>query len=341
MILVVGGAGYVGSMLVRGLLNKGYAVRILDRFYYGDRGIKNIEDRLEIIQGDMRKVDSSIFKGINAVINVGGLSNDPTAEYNPKANYEMNVEATKNLARVTKKKGIKRFIFASSCSIYDLGFGREDIVQDEETRVSPKAVYSKSKYDAERILLEMADDNFCPVILRKGTIFGFSYRMRYDLVVNTFIKDALNRQEVTIFRGGEMWRPLIDISDVVKAYLICLEAPEDKVKSQIFNVSHNNYRISELAYRVRGALGEVGIKIEIGVDYTPQNIRSYRVSTKKIESLLGFHASLSVEDSVKNMVKMINKCNYTDFLNPRYYNIEWMTLLEEAEKILKVSDSIF
>lgn len=341
MVLVVGGAGYVGSMLVRGLLNKGYTVRILDRFYYGGRGIKNIENRLEIIQGDMRKVDSSIFKGIKAVINVGGLSNDPTAEYNPKANYEMNVEATKNLARVTKEKGIKRFIFASSCSIYDLGFGGEDIVQDEEARVSPKAVYSKSKYDAERILLEMADDDFCPVILRKGTIFGFSYRMRYDLVVNTFIKDALTKQRITIFRGGEMWRPLIDISDVVKAYLICLEAPEDKVKSQIFNISHNNYRISELAYRVQGALGEVGIKIEIGVDYTPQNVRSYRVSTKKIESLLGFHATLGVEDSVKNMVKMINKYNYTDFLNPRYYNIQWMTLLEEAEKILKVSDSIF
>ncbi len=341
MVLVVGGAGYVGSMLVRGLLDKGYAVRILDRFYYGDRGIKEIEDHLEIIQGDMRKIDSSIFKGVNAVINVGGLSNDPTAEYNPRANHEMNVEATRSLARATKEKGIKRFIFASSCSIYDLGFRGKDIVQDEEARVSPKAVYSKSKYDAERILLEMADDDFCPVILRKGTIFGFSYRMRYDLVVNTFTKDALRRQEVTIFGGGEMWRPLIDISDVVKAYLVCLEAPEDKVKSQIFNISHSNYRISELAYRVRGALEEVGIKIEIGVDYTPRNVRSYRVSSQKIESLLGFRASLSVEDSVKNMVSMINKCNYTDFLNPRYYNIQWMTLLEEAEKILKVSDSIF
>ena len=341
MVLLVGGAGYVGSMLARGLLNKGYTVRILDRFYYGDRGIRDIEDRLEIIQGDIRKTDSSVMEGINAVINVGGLSNDPTAEYNPRANYEMNVVATKNLAEISKKGGVKRFIFASSCSIYDLGFGGEDIVQDEKARVSPKAVYSKSKYDAERILLEMADDDFCPVILRKGTIFGFSRRMRYDLVVNTFVKDALTKQRITIFRGGEMWRPLIDISDVVKAYLICLEAPEDKVKSQVFNISHNNYRISELAYRVREAMEEIGIKIEIGVDYTPQNVRSYRVSNEKIESLLGFHATLSIEDSVKNMVKMINKYNYTDFLNPRYYNIQWMTLLEEAEKILKVSGSIF
>jgi len=337
----VGGAGYVGSMLVRELLNKGYAVRIFDKFYYGVRGIKDIEDRLEVIHGDMRNIDPSILKGVNAVVNVGGLSNDPTAEYNPRANYEMNVVATKNLARVSKERGIKRFVFASSCSIYDLGFRGEDVVQDEETKVSPKAVYSRSKYDAEKVLLEMAGDDFCPVILRKGTIFGFSYRMRYDLVVNTFVKDALTKRKITIFRGGEMWRPLVDISDTVRAYLVCLEASEDKVKSQIFNVSYDNYRISELAYRVREALEDIGIKIEIEVDYAPLNVRSYRVSTKKIESALGFHATSSVENSVKNMVRMINKCNYTDFLNPRYYNIQWMTLLEVVEKILKISGSIF
>ena len=341
MVLVVGGAGYVGSMLVRELLNKGYAVRVFDKFYYGDRGIKDIEDRLEIIQGDMRNMDPSVFKGVDAVINVGGLSNDPTAEYNPRANYEMNVVATKTLARASKERGIKRFVFASSCSIYDLGFEGEDIVQDEETEVNPKAAYSKSKYDAERILLEMADHDFCPVVLRKGTIFGFSYRMRYDLVVNTFVKDALTKGKITIFRGGEMWRPLVDISDVVKAYLTCLEASEDKVKGQIFNVSYDNYRISELAYRVREALKDVGVRIQIELDYTPQNVRSYRVATKKIESVLGFHATSSVEDSVKNMVIMINKCNYADFLNPKYYNIQFMTLLEEIEKILKVSGSIF
>ncbi|TET07782.1 SDR family oxidoreductase, partial [Candidatus Aerophobetes bacterium] len=207
MVLVVGGAGYVGSMLVRELLNKGYAVRTFDKFYYGDRGIEDIKDRIEVIQGDMRNIDSSIFEDINAVINVGGLSNDPTAEYNPKANYEMNVVATKNLAKLSKKRGIKRFIFASSCSIYDLGFGGEDVVQNEEVKVNPKATYSRSKYDAERILLKMVDEDFSPVILRKGTIFGFSYRMRYDLVVNTFVKDALTKGKITIFRGGEMWRP--------------------------------------------------------------------------------------------------------------------------------------
>jgi len=341
LILVVGGAGYVGSMLVRELLNKGYAVRIFDKFYFGDRGVKDIEDRVEIIPGDMRKMSFSIFEGIDAVINVGGLSNDPTAEYNPQANYQMNVLATKNLAKLSKERGIKRFIFASSCSIYDLGLGGEDIVQDEEAEVNPRATYSKSKYEAERILLNMCSENFSPVILRKGTIFGFSYRMRYDLVVNTFVKDALTKGKITVFRGGEMWRPLIDIRDVVRAYICCLESPEEKVKGQIFNISYDNFRISELAYRVREALKDIGIKVEIEVDYTPVNVRSYRVSTRKMESLLGFHPAYSVEDSVKNMVEMINKYNYTDFLNPRYYNIQWMKLLEEVEGIIKNTGSIF
>ena len=341
MVLVVGGAGYVGSMLVRELLNKGYAVRIFDKFYYGEKGIEDVKDRIEVIQGDMRSMDVSVFQEIDAVINVGGLSNDPTAEYNPRANHEMNVVATETLAKLFRKRGVKRFIFASSCSIYDMGFAGEDVVQDEEAKVNPKAVYSKSKYDAERILLKMVDKDFCPVILRKGTIFGFSYRMRYDLVVNTFVKDALTKGKITIFRGGEMWRPLIDISDVVRAYISCLEAPEDKVKGQIFNVSHNNYRISELAYRVREALREIGVKADIEVDYTPQNVRSYRVSTRKIESVLDFHTTCEVEDSTKDMVKMINRYAYTDFLNPRYYNIQWMTLLEETEEILKKLGSIF
>ena len=341
MVLVVGGAGYVGSMLIRELLNKGYAVRIFDKFYYGDRGTKDIEERMEIIQGDMRNMDASVLEGVDAVINVGGLSNDPTAEYNPKANYEMNVVATKKLAKLSKERGIKRFIFASSCSIYDLGFGGEDVVQDEEAEVSPKAAYSRSKYEAERALLEMVDEDFCPVILRKGTIFGFSYRMRYDLVVNTFVKDALTKGKIVIFRGGEMWRPLVDMSDVVKAYITCLEASEDKVKGQIFNISHSNYRVSELAFRVREALRDVGVKTEVEVEYAPLNVRSYRVSTKKIESVLGFRATCGVDDSVKNMVEMIDRYKYTDFLNPRYYNIQWMTLLEETEKILKKSGPIF
>lgn len=203
-VLVVGGAGYVGSVLVRELLERGYSVRVLDRAYFGTQGLSQVSDRVKLVISDMRRLEDSLLDDIEAVINIGGLSNDPTAEYNPKANYEMNTLATEKLAKLCKQKGIKRFVFASTCSIYDRGVEdeKEDIVLDETAEVDPKATYARSKFDAEKILLEMVDDDFCPVILRKSTLYGFSPRMRYDLVVNTFVKDALLKGNITIHYCG-------------------------------------------------------------------------------------------------------------------------------------------
>lgn len=343
MILVVGGAGYLGSVLVRELLARGYAVKVFDRMYYGDSGIREHLGQIKLEEGDVRTMDVSVLDGVEAVINLSGLSNDPTAEYNPRANFEMNARANEFLARLCKKKGLKRFVFASSCSIYDVGVGDEekDIVLDEESPVNPKAAYASSKYQAERALLELADEHFCPVILRKGTVFGFSPRMRYDLVVNTFLKDALSKGYVTTHYGGEMWRPLVDVRDAARAYIVCLEAEEPKVSGQIFNVVYRNFRISELAMRVVGSLREAGLKAELRPDYRYQGIRSYRVSGKKIGQVLGFSPAVTVEESVKDMVESVNRYRYTDFDNPRYYNIVWMKLLEEAHKIIKITGSVF
>ncbi len=343
MILVVGGAGYVGSVLVRELLERGYAVKVFDRLYYGDQGIRDVGERIKLDAGDIRGMDASVLDGVDAVINLSGLSNDPTAEYNPKANYEMNTLATEFLAGLCKKKGIRRFIFASSCSIYDVGIGNDekDIVLDEDSPVNPKAAYSVSKYQAERILLSMSGSDFSPVILRKGTIYGFSPRMRYDLVVNTFLKDVLSKGFLTIHYGGEMWRPLVDVRDAARAYITCLEADESKVRGEIFNVVYGNFRISELALRVVEALREVDVKAEIRADYRYHGVRSYRVSGKKLERALDFTPAVSVEEAVKDMVESVSRYRYTDFDNPRYYNIAWMKLLEEADKIIKVTGSVF
>jgi nucleoside-diphosphate-sugar epimerase len=343
MILVVGGAGYVGSVLVRELLERGYAVKVFDRLYYGDQGIREVLERIKLEVGDIRTIDNSLLDGVDVVINLSGLSNDPTAEYNTKANFEMNTQATEFLAKLCKRKGIRRFIFASSCSIYDVGIGNDekDVVLDEEASVNPKAAYSSSKYQAEKILLSMTDRDFAPVILRKGTIYGFSPRMRYDLVVNTFLKDVLSKGQLTIHYGGEMWRPLVDVRDAARAYITCLEADEDKVRGQIFNVVYGNFRISELALRVMEALKEVEVKAELKADYRYHGVRSYRVSGKKIERALDFTPAVSVEEAVKDMVESITHYRYTDFDNPRYYNIAWMKLLEEADKIIKVTGSVF
>jgi len=342
-VLLIGGAGYVGSVLTEELLERGYSVKIFDRFYYGDKGIEKFKDRVEIIAGDMREMKPEILEEVGAVVNIGGLSNDPTAEYNPKANYEMNTLATKLSAELCKKAGIKRYVFASSCSIYDVGVKDEekDVIFDETAKVSPKAAYSSSKYEAEKILLSLKDENFSPVILRKGTIYGFSYRMRYDLVVNTFVKDALTKGYIIPFYGGEMWRPLIDIRDVAKAYILCIEAEDEKVSGEIFNLVYRNFRISELALRVRSALKSIGIEIDIRPDYRYRGVRSYRVSGEKIKNRLGFIPSISVEESVIDMVEKIKKYNCMNFEDPIYYNIRWMRTLEKADEIIKITGKIF
>ena len=342
-ILLVGGAGYVGAVLAEELLERGYAVKVFDRLYYGQDGLRHIRDRVELVVGDMRTAGPEVLEGVDAVINVGGLSNDPTAEYNPRANYEMNTVATQTLAASCKQQGVRRYLFASSCSIYDRGVGddRKDMLQDESAEVTPRAAYSRSKYEAERALLEMADRDFCPVILRKGTIYGFSPRMRYDLVVNTFVKDALSKGVLTLHYGGEMWRPLVDVRDAARAYIACLEAEEEKVRGQIFNVSFQNVRISELALRVREALRQEGVQVDIRPDYGYKGVRSYRVSAQKIERTLGVRPQVTIEESVADMVDKIRRYGYTDFDNPKYYNIRWMRLLEEAQQVIQVTGSVF
>jgi nucleoside-diphosphate-sugar epimerase len=342
-ILLVGGAGYVGSILAEELLERGYAVKILDRLYYGETGLREIRDRVELVVADMRLLPANVLEDVDIVVNLGGLSNDPTAEYNPKANYEMNTVAAKTLAEMCQTAGVRRYVFASSCSIYDRGVGNDDkdIMQDEETPVSPRAAYASSKREAEKILQNMTSDTFCPVILRKGTIYGFSHRMRYDLVVNTFVKFALSQGYINLHYGGEMWRPLVDVRDVARAYIVAIQADEEMVKGQIFNVSHHNYRISELALRVREALRQVGVDPEIRADYGYRGVRSYRVSTKKIEQVLGFRPKVELEESVIDMVAKIRQHGYTDFDNPRYHNIHWMRLLEEAQNVIDITGSVF
>ena len=253
MILVTGGAGYIGCIAVRQLLDKGEAVRVYDKLYFGDEGLAEVRDKIELVQGDIRSFDPAVLDGCDAVLHLAGLSNDPTAEFNPKANEEINTHGTEVVATACKAAGIKRCINASTCSIYDLGFYAPDFLRDEESEVKPRAAYAVSNYEAERILLAMADDRFCPVILRQVTVYGWSPRMRYDLVVNTFMRDAIGKGSLTVHAGGEMWRPLVDVTDLCRVYIACVEAPDEKVHGKIFNVVGKNYRILELALGARSA----------------------------------------------------------------------------------------
>lgn len=341
-VLITGGAGYIGCVLVEELLAKGYALRVLDTFYWGFEPLKHVEDKVEFVQKDIREVGEDAFKDVFAVIHLAGLSNDPMAEFNPKANYDINTKATKRIAVLCKTNGIRRFTFASSASVYDRGLLAEDLLLDEDAKVSPRAAYSSSKYRAENELLKLSDKDFCPVIMRQGTVYGFSPRMRYDLVVNTMVKSAILTNKINVFCGGEQWRPLIDIHDVALAHVAAIEASLHKVGGKIYNLVYKNYRMLDLAHRIRKVLrDELNINPEIEVDYFQRKDRNYRISGEKIKRILGWEPKISVEESVGHMLKEIKNRSTDDFMHPRYYNIEWMKILKSTSDLLENMKRVF
>ena len=326
-VLLTGGAGYIGVVLLEKLLKKNYTVRLLDNFLFGKDAIKPYIKKIEVVAKDIRKVTKKDLDGIEAVIHLAGLSNDPMADFDPKGNFEINTQGTIRLAGLCKELRIRRFTFGSSASIYDRGILKRTRVQKEEMVVKPKAFYSVSKYRAEKELLKMADENFAPLIFRQGTVYGFSPRMRYDLVVNTMLKTALSEEKIYVFCGGVQWRPLVDVEDVAEAHIKAIEMPKNKLKGQIINLLYKNYQILEVARKVKGIIEKEKKKtIAIIVDHSPRKDRSYRISGEKIKEILGWQPKISVEESVKKMIKKIKEYGYTDYSNPRYSNITWMKL---------------
>lgn len=340
-VLVAGGAGYLGSVLVRELLARGYGVRVLDRLYFGDSGLAGVRDRLELAGGDIRSMDPSLLDGVDAVVHLAGLYNELTALRDPGADYRANANATASLAFLCKGRGVRRFVFASSCAVYHSA-GREDPEEllDEDAELFPKAGFARAKLEAERLLLGLAGPGFSPAVLRLGTLFGFSPRMRYDLLINTFVKDALSRGRMSLHSRGEMWRPVLEARDAARAVIACLEAPEEKVRGRVFNAARGNYRVSELALRVHQALRAAGVSAEIEMARGPADVCNYRVSCARIKRELGFEPSFGVEASVADMLLEIKAAHMTDYDNSRYYNSRWIELLLEAERIIALTGSV-
>lgn len=336
-VLVTGGCGYIGSVLVPMLLERGYEVRVFDKLYFGEEPLKGILHNIELIPGDVRDFDPAILGDIEGVIHLGSLSNDPTAAFDPDATRTINFEGTMKLAKACKERGVEKFTFASTCAVY--GFHLDGIA-DETSPVNPQSDYAKSKLDVDTELQEMADDKFCPVSLRQATVFGFSPRMRWDIVMNAFVMHAFKTRRLDVWFGGETWRPVVHIRDTAKAHIRCLEADPGKVRGEIFNLVYKNYRILELAHRVRKALGEMGINVEVDVNYDQVDNRSYRTAGEKISRVLGFTPSVSVEEGVKEIAGVLRTGQYRDFDHPIYYNMRWMKLLIEVEERLKKTGKV-
>ena len=326
-ICVTGGAGYIGCILTERLLDRGYRVRLLDRLYWGHEPLAHVEDRIEVVEADVRDVPSGALDGVDGVIHLAGLSNDPTAEYDPKANWQMNAVATESLARACVERGIERFVFASSCSLYD---GLPPGMHDERAEIEASGAYGTSKRYGEERLLELIDAGLCPVILRNGTAYGWSPRMRFDLVVNTFVKDALLHERLKLHGGGWMWRPLVDVKDIADAMIAAYEAPAELVRGEIFNVLHSNYQIRELAMLVAGSVQLLGRRVDLEEVPAPALTRDYKCSNTKLAQRLGFIPVRSVTEAVADMLARIDVDDRTMLTDPRYYNIRWMELLHEV-----------
>ncbi len=341
-VLVTGGGGYIGLELCRQLLERGDRVRVVDRLFFGAAPLEqlraNAGGRLDYIHGDVRAWDDAWLSGIDGVSHLAGLSNDPTAEYNPAANWEMNAVATERLGQACKRRGVERFVFGSSASIYD-GIGPG--MFDELSPVRPRGAYSISKKYAEDALRQLSDERFAPTILRQGTVYGFSPRMRFDLVVNTFLKDAVTVRKLYLHGGGWQWRPLVAVADVAAAHVLCLSAPADAVRGEIFNVMQENYQVRQLAMLVAGSLSLVGRTVELVDAPLPPIVRNYRMTNLKLTQRLGFTPAVTVLESIDDMLKKIPLDDVSLLADPRHYNIAWMTLLEEVHAAQRHFASIY
>jgi len=320
-VLVTGGGGYVGAVLIPKLLEHEYAVRVLDLFIYGEQVFDNVKENpnLELHKGDIR--DQSLLRkilpGCDAVIHLACISNDPSFELDPELGKSINYDAFAPLVDISKESGVKRFIYASSSSVYGI---KEEKNVTEDLPLLPLTDYSKYKAMCEDVLLQKRSPGFVTLILRPSTVCGDSPRLRLDLTVNILTNHAVNNRKITVF-GGQQMRPNIHIQDMAQAYIKSLEWLDEDIDGKIFNVGFDNFTVSEIAEKVRKVVGE---DIEIETTPTDDN-RSYHVSSAKIKKELGFVAAHSVEDAIRDLLSSFQAGKIPNSMtDKRYYNIKMM-----------------
>ncbi len=322
--LVIGGAGYIGSMLTRQLLEEGWSVRVLDRFLYTQDSLAGLgEDKVEILRGDVKNIDVIVgaIEGVDAVIYLAELVGDSTVSIAPRTALKTNYLAVTALAHLCTYLNINRFIYTSSCSVYGAS-SSPDVFLTEESPTAPVSLYGKMKLLVEEAVLSTArlpNQLFAPTILRIGTVFGFSHRPRFDLVVNTFVKNACKSGKIELF-GGNQWRPQVHVGDVAQAIVQVFNAPLDTVRSQIFNIGSTaqNYTIDALGDFAK----EVFPDLEIIHKDAMADPRNYRVNCDKIRDLLGFETEITVLDGMKELKDAIESGKVGDPDDPQYSNYQ-------------------
>jgi nucleoside-diphosphate-sugar epimerase len=321
-VLLIGGAGYIGSALLPKLLERGYKVRLLDLFLYGMEPIAQYQShpKLEIIKADFRQIDVVVaaMKDMDAVIHLGAIVGDPACALDEELTIEVNLLATRMIAEVAKGKGISRFIFASTCSVY----GASDLLLDERSSLNPVSLYARSKIASERVLLDLRDARFLPVMLRFGTIYGLSGRTRFDLVVNLLTAKAMVDSVITVF-GSDQWRPFLHVNDAALAVFKALQASDTALTDIIFNVGSDaqNYTLGEVGRIIKRIVPSADLQFyEDNVDR-----RNYRVDFTRISRTLGFSPEWTLEEGIQQVIVAIRSGKVTDYKDARYSNVKFLS----------------
>jgi nucleoside-diphosphate-sugar epimerase len=321
-ILVIGGAGYIGSILSRQLLEKGYRVRVLDSLLFGNRSISDLlsNPNFELVQADFRHVESLVksVQGIDAVVHLAAIVGDPACAINTDLTTEINYAATRMVIEVCKGSNVNRLIFASTCSVY----GSSEFLMDEKSEASPISHYARTKLDSERALLDGRTSTLHPTILRLATVFGFSPRPRFDLVVNLLTARAVQDGKIKIF-NHEQWRPFIHVQDVARAFVRAVQAPVGLVSGEIFNVGDYklNYALGQVAEKIREQMPDLQIEYEEN-----QDKRNYRVSFDKIHSHLGFTCQVGLVEGIVEIRQALETGLVKDYRERAFSNYELLNV---------------
>jgi nucleoside-diphosphate-sugar epimerase len=326
IIIVTGAGGYIGTTLVPFLLKKGYYVRAIDRFFFGDNYLPKNKN-LEIVREDIRRLKSNHLKNAYAVIDLAAISNDVTGERFIKETLQINYKARVNIAKLAKKNGIKRYILPSSCSNY--GRIRNNQIADESFPTKPLTNYSKANSLAEKEVLALSTQKFIVTVLRQGTIYGYSPKMRFDLVVNRMTYDAWKYGTISLMKDGTQRRPALHIKDAISAMEMMLKIDNNKINNQIFNVGgdENNFMINDLAKQLQNYFKN---KLKIKW-YGSKDYRSYFVSFDKIKNL-GFIAKYKPYDGIKQIIEKLD--NAEIHLTPETITLDWYEQLEKWNKTI-------
>jgi nucleoside-diphosphate-sugar epimerase len=320
-VLVTGGAGYVGAVLVPKLLDKGYRVKVIDLYFFGEDVLNAVKGhpRLQEVKGDIR--DRALLEGelpgADVIIHLACISNDPSYELNPALSKSINYDAFVDLVEISKQAGVRRFIYASSSSVYGI---KDELEVTEDLPLAPLTDYSKYKAKCEEYLDGAARDDFIVTTIRPATVCGYSPRQRLDLTVNILTNQAVNRKKITVF-GGEQSRPNLHIEDMTDLYLFLLDQPPERIHRKIYNAGYQNYTVRELAEMVRDTMDG-----DIVIETTPtDDIRSYHVSSRKIKEELGFEARHTIQDAVRDLKRAFAAGLLPNSMEDiRYYNIKTM-----------------